>query len=204
MNLNLILLICLIGGIGCLSIPLSDGAAPNPFLAYQHEPNDELKHVADLTDKVIVKRQERIFREYSIQRYPTWTVRQETNYYCGPAVAQAVLQAFGVRSVFTDRPTNRIFQDELARQMATTHGGTYVERFVPVLNELLTRSPRRIEYVTTSYPMGVPVDTDLFYDLVYDSLSNDIPVPMTFFGSIGTKKKFYLPLVWLLILINNI
>ncbi|WHQ36670.1 C39 family peptidase [Spiroplasma sp. SV19] len=100
---------------------------------------------------------------------------QETNYWCGPATLQMIVDYF----------TNTIIsQRELSAQLYTEHyHGTYPEDMVNSLNQLATpKKPRYINKRIQQNFGGTIEEQKIFYQNIKYSLSHNFPVALAIHG----------------------
>ncbi|WP_353487257.1 C39 family peptidase, partial [Spiroplasma phoeniceum] len=117
------------------------------------------------------------------------SVIQQEDYWCGPAIAEAVLRYFGLQSANNNynTQTNYQFQRTLTRLMNTQRDGTTMNDWIHGINNIILSN--RLNYSRTysinNFDLGYndTNTTNRFYNLVYYSLQNNVPVAFMYHGS---------------------
>ncbi|WP_375315273.1 hypothetical protein [Spiroplasma endosymbiont of Tipula paludosa] len=117
------------------------------------------------------------------------SVTQQEDFWCGPAIAEAILRYFGLQSADNNfnNQTNQQFQNTLAQRMNTQEGGTTMEDWTARINNIISvnRLNHSRTYSINNFDLAYNDNTitNRFYNLVSYSLQNDAPAAFMYHGS---------------------
>ncbi len=113
---------------------------------------------------------------------------QEEDYWCGPAIAEAILRYYGLETLNgSSRQTHYQFQRTLSQQMHTINGGTLINDWITGMNNIILSNRLNYSrtYSRTEFDLAYN-DTNTsnrFYNIVSYSLQYNVPVAFMYHGS---------------------